>query len=144
MSWGADELHHRSAERSGWCAELRAADPEDVDETVSGAVDYAAETHSGAADDPEVEREHAGPPDHDTADAEGGPSEQGGMGGFTCEFCGDEVPAGEALDAAGAPQVGGFEWLGSTAAYHRECIPAGNGRFLPWTASGLLSDDPPA
>ena len=127
MNWGSDELHHRSAEQSGWCAELRAADPEDVDETVTGAAEYAAATQPHSPDD--TESTDALTIEATTATA------------YTCAFCDQQVPEEEALDAAGAPLAGEFDWLGTNEAYHCECIPAGEGRFLPWTANGILADD---
>ncbi|GAB7095529.1 hypothetical protein JCM30237_26830 [Halolamina litorea] len=127
MHRGGDELGHRSAELSGWADELRAADPADVDETLAGAVEFAAATGDAARG-------------VDAGDTESAPEST-----FTCRFCRREVAAAEALDADGLP-LGGFEWvadpdLGRREAYHRECIDAGEGRFLPWAASGVLGDE---
>lgn len=133
MDWGSDELCHRSAERSGWCAELRAADPAAVDDSIPGAVAFAAATgddtasENAATGDDTAENDPTTPPTR------------------TCGFCRGAVPEDEALDADGLP-VGGFEWLGGasageTEAYHRECVEAGEGRFLAWGAGGVLGDE---
>ena len=131
MDWGSDELHHRSAEQSGWCAELRASDPEDVDETVAGAVEYAAQTSPlpGDGDAPDVAALD------DDADSDAGPD------GYVCALCGGEIPDGEALDGDGAPVDIGFQWVEDVEAYHRSCIENGDGRFLPWAANGILRDE---
>jgi hypothetical protein len=131
MDWGSDELHHRSAEQSGWCAALRAADPEDVDETIPGAVEYAAQTSSlpGDGDAPDVAALD------DDADSDAGPD------GYVCALCSEEIPGGEALDSDGAPVDVGFQWVGEVEAYHRSCIENGDGRFLPWAANGILRDE---
>jgi hypothetical protein len=132
MNWGSDELCHRSAERSGWAAELREADPADVDDSVAGAVAFAEATAADPADAPD-------PADSDdTEDAAGSPTR-------TCGFCRGSVPTEEARDADGLP-VGGFEWVGGasageTEAYHRECVEAGEGEFLAWGANGVLGDE---
>lgn len=133
MDWGTDELGHRAAERSGWADELREADPDAVDETVAGAVEFAAAT--GAAGDATGD---TGDPTEAADDTASAPT-------LTCGFCRRDVPEAEAIDAEGFP-VSSFEWvadpdLGETAAYHRECVEAGEGRFLPWGAGGLLGDD---
>lgn len=130
MDWGSDELCHRSAELSGWTEELRAADPADVDDSVPGAAEFAAATGAGA--------------DGSTDDS-GDSTDDAASATRTCGFCRTAVPAAEALDADGFP-IGGFEWVGGasdgeTEAYHRECVEAGEGRFLAWGASGLLGDD---
>lgn len=199
MDWGSDELGHRSAAASGWAEELRAADPEDVDETVAGAVEFAAATVddtgeavadgagaieadtrsavvadasgvAGAAAAAEAAAAEAaaeaasaetatddvdgldgldaadGLDGADAADATGDATDDGAdiSPTFTCGFCRREVPEAEALDADGLP-IGEFEWVadpdvGEREAYHRECVDAGEGRFLPWGASGALGD----
>lgn len=160
MSWRSDELHHRSAERSGWAAELRAADPEAVDETVDGAVEYAAETAPSANRDEVASDQQAGVVDPTTvagsatvADSDrrasaavaeeaerDDPLEQADR---RCAFCADPITAEGALDDAGIPfpEDSGFEWAGDVARYHSECTPDGEGRFLPWTANGVLGDE---
>jgi len=184
MNWGSDELHHRSAELTGWCAELRAADPETVDETVAGAVDYAARTNplpddedgDLEADDLDAESYDADDPpdsadpadgtrdgdadtgdDADEADADSrdsgddpdsadtdsddtdDPADE--PDGYVCSLCGGDIPDGEALDADGAPVDVGFQWIEDVEAYHPSCIDKGGGRFLPWAANGVLSDE---
>jgi hypothetical protein len=136
MNWGSDELHHRSAERSGWAAELREADPADVDDSVTGAVAFADATAADPADGPDSE-DSEGPTD-DTEDAADGPTR-------TCGFCRGSVSVEEACDADGLP-VGGCEWIGGasageTEAYHRECVEGGEGAFLAWGANGVLGDE---
>ena len=161
MHWGSDELHHRSAERSGWCAELRAAHPEDVDETVTGAVEYAAGTTSRPADADVVDADSTDARDPaDSADAADGMADTNDPAdadattaasdeadpaddpdGYVCALCGADIPDGEALDGDGAPVDVGFRWLEDVDAYHRSCIEAGDGRFLPWAANGVLNDE---
>jgi hypothetical protein len=132
MNWGSDELHHRSAELGGWTEELHAADPADVDESVPGAVEFAESTGTDPPDTPDSEDPDDSP--DGTADAT-----------RTCGFCRGSVPTEEARDADGLP-VGEFEWIGGasegeTEAYHRECVDAGEGEFLAWTANGVLADE---
>ena len=168
MDWGTDELGHRSAAASGWADELRAADPEDVDDTVAGAVAFAAATDAGEAVDPGTGTAVvpdaagvAGAAGVATVDAEAvaetpgaavvdGEVDEPGVDAdaeptLTCSFCRRELPESEALDADGLP-IGGVEWvadpdIGEREAYHRECVDAGEGRFLPWGAGGALGDE---
>jgi hypothetical protein len=136
MNWGSDELHHRSAELGGWTEELHAADPADVDESVTGAVAFADATAADPADGPDSEDSED--PTDDTEDAADGPTR-------TCGFCRGSVPTEEACDADSQP-VGGFEWIGSASAgetetSHRKCVEGGESEFLAWGANGVLGDE---
>lgn len=160
MPWRSDELGHRSAERSGWVAELRAADPETVDETIDGAVEYAAATDSPAERDASGFDQQevvdpttvAGPRERDaltvrcepTAVADGaGARAEMDQSDRRCAFCADPIEDDEPLDADGVPVPieSDFEWIGDASLHHKECLQEGEGRFLPWTANGVLGDE---